>query len=625
MHKKARSIAVATVAIALSPSILWAAPSVKQALSLKPIQADVEYDIPGAEDAAKCKIEVTREHGSGWIVREESGQTLRWFLDTNNDKKLDQWSYFKDGIEVYRDVDANFNGKADQYRWLGTSGTRWGLDNNEDGTIDRWKMISPEETTSEVIAALRDADPMRFKRLLLSESELSQLGVSKSLKADLATRISAAAEGIISLAKSQEMVTDKAKWLQFGGTRPGVIPKGSDGATKDLIAYDNAAAIIDTDGKHGQVSIGTLVRVGDAWRVVDLPKSQASAGFFYTAVDRAPDVIEGADGNVSETMQPLLSELEKIDKQLETATSSAALAKLNRSRADVLEKIADQASSPDERANWTRQFADSVSAAIQTGDYSEGTDRLKKLVAELARDRAMIGVAAYVKFQYLTADYSQKLQSPNADFARIQDRWLKDLEAFAKNYPKSDSAPEAMLQLAIAQEFAGKEKEAIGWYNKVATQFSSSPMAEKAAGAKRRMESVGRSIELQGKTHDGRSVDLSTYRGKVVLIHYWATWCQPCKEDLKTIKALQARYAAKGFAAIGVNLDGDLSSLTKYLKAASLPWSQLYEPGGLDNRFANELGIMTLPTMLLVDKSGRVVRRNIHSAELDAELQRLLK
>lgn len=625
MLTKVHRAAVASAVLAFSPAALCASPTVDQALALKPIQSDVDYDIPSAESAAKCKIEAARELGSGWVVREETGQMLRRFLDTNNDKKLDQWSYFKDGIEVYRDVDANFNGKADQYRWLGTSGTRWGLDKNEDGVVDNWRMISPEETTAEVIAALRAGDVERFKRLLLTPTELAQLGVGKSLEADLASRIKSAEEGVAALVASQKMVTNEAKWLHFGATRPGVIPIGADGATKDLVAYDNAAAIVDTAGKHSQVSIGTLVRVGDGWRVIDLPKSEASAGFFYTSVDRAPDVIEGDVGNVSEAMQSLLGELERIDKQLTEATATASLAKLNRSRADVLEKIANQASTAEERATWTRQFADSVSAAIQSGEYPDGLDRLRKTLENLSRDKELADLAPYVKFQFLSADYGHKLQSPNADFAKIQEQWLKDLEAFSKDYPKSDSAPDAMVQLAIAHEFAGQETDAAKWYGKVVSEFSNSPMAAKAVGAKRRLESVGKSIQLQGKTHDGRPVNLDAYQGKAVLIHYWATWCEPCKEDLKVIKALQARYATQGFTAIGINLDSEQKLLADYLRDNSLPWPQLYEPGGLDSRLATELGIMTVPTMLLIDKSGQVVRRNVHSAELDAELQRLLK
>ena len=76
----------------------------------------------------------------------------------------------------------------------------------------------------------------------------------------------------------------------------------------------------------------------------------------------------------------------------------------------------------------------------------------------------------------------------------------------------------------------------------IVKQFGSTELAKKAAGAKRRLDSVGRSISLRGRTLDGRSVDLAKYRGKVVLLHYWATWCEPCKADLKRIKALQAKF-----------------------------------------------------------------------------------
>jgi len=104
-------------------------PTAKVALSLKPVQKDVEYDIPEAKDADKCTVEVETVGGiTGWVVRTGDGQILRRFLDTNGDNKVDQWCYFKDGIEIYRDIDANFNNKSDQYRWLGTAGTRWGLE-----------------------------------------------------------------------------------------------------------------------------------------------------------------------------------------------------------------------------------------------------------------------------------------------------------------------------------------------------------------------------------------------------------------------------------------------------------------------------------------------------------------
>lgn len=602
-----------------------AAPTVNQALGLKPVQPNIGYDIPSAEQAKKCKIDAANSGGSGWVIRGESGQLLRRFLDTNNDKKLDQWSYYKDGLEVYRDVDANFNGKADQYRWLGTGGSRWGLDRDEDGVIDGWKVISPEEAAAEVIAALSEKDGQRFQRLLLSTAELESLGVGKALEKDLRDRLSTTRGQFESLLRTQKMVAKDSKWLQFGATRPGVIPAGTDGATKDLLAYDNTAAIIETDGKHGQVAIGTMLRVGDAWRVVDLPKSESSAGFFYTAIERAPDVIEGATGANSEAMQGFLDELEAIDSQLTKTTDPTKLSRLNRSRADVIEKIAGQAATLEDRGNWVRQFADTVSAAVQSGEYPAGVQRLKSLLDKLRKDKDAAPLVPYVKFQYMTAAYGQKLQKPNADFVKIQDQWVKDLEAFVKAHPTSKSTADVMLQLAIAHEFSGKESDASRWYSRIVSQFASTEIGKKAAGAKRRLESVGRSLEFTGKTLDGRQFSLNQVRGKVVLLHYWATWCEPCKEDLKTIKALQAKFASKGFASVGVNLDNSRDTVDAFLRAANLAWPQLYETGGLDSRLANELGVLTLPTMLLIDKSGRVARRNIHSTELEAEISKLTK
>ena len=90
------------------------------------------------------------------------GQSLRRFVDTNGDGALDLWCYFKDGLEVYRDVDSDFNRKADQYRWLNTAGTRIGIDKNEDGAVDAWQSISAEEATQEAVLALANDDEGRF-------------------------------------------------------------------------------------------------------------------------------------------------------------------------------------------------------------------------------------------------------------------------------------------------------------------------------------------------------------------------------------------------------------------------------------------------------------------------------
>jgi thiol-disulfide isomerase/thioredoxin len=632
-----RPVPVVLVAFALTFSLLCgnaalAKPTAKDALQLTPIQDDVDFSTPTGAELDACRIEsVSKDGVSGWIVMTGGGAVLRSFLDTNRDNKVDMWCYFKDGIEVYRDIDADFNGKADQYRWLGTGGVRWGLDRDEDGVIDQWKMISAEEVTAEVVAALRTADAARFSRLMLTPEELRALGLGQQHEQEIRDSIAKAEKEFTALAREQRLVGRDSKWIDFGGHRPGMVPAGSQGSSKDLVVYDNVAAVIETDGKHAQVAVGTLVQVGNVWRVIDLPQNlrdgQPPSGYFFQAsLVKLPDAeTPAAAGGLSEETQKLIADYQKIDEQLARSTNAAQLPALHAQRADVLEKLIDAADDAEDQANWIRQYADTVGPAAQSGDDPDGVRRLASLHDRLAGQSSDKQLVAYVKYRYLTADYGVNIQDPKADFAKIQEDWLKTLDQYVKDFPESPDAADAMLQIALAQEFAGHDDAAVEWYTKIVADHPSSPLAKKAAGAKRRIESVGKSIDLRGRTIDGKAFSLADYRGQVVLIHYWATWCEPCKQDMTVLRKLQAKYGRAGFSLVGVNVDNEQRDATAFLNSTRLPWPQLFEEGGLDNRLATELGILTLPTMILIDKQGRVVSRNISTGELDAELTKLTR
>ena len=618
----------------LAPAVAGAArPTVKQALTLKPVQADADIDTPTDKEAADCRLDVESRDGvNGWVVRADDGRTLRRFLDSNGDNKVDQWCYFKDGVEVYRDLDSDFDGKADEYRWLGTAGIRWGLDTDEDGIIDRWKRISAEEVTEEVVAALAKADTKRFERLLVTGEELKNLGLGKEHEGRMRERVAEARRKFADLAKSQSLLGPNSRWIHFGANRPGVLAAGRNGALKDIVVYDNVAAVVEDNGKHSQLAIGTIVQVGDVWRLTGLPSglvegpsSTTSAGFFF-----GDGIVQATGGGepgagLTAKVQELVTELETIDEQLGTEVSPTIQARLNAKRSDVLESLATAAQGTPEYESWIRQLADTVSAAVQSGQYPAGVERLAKLRDSITAAKQPRDLQAYVVFRYHSAEYGQSLQDPEADFAKIQESWLARLEKFVDTYPTSDDAAEAMLQLAIAQEFAGEEKKAVSWYGKIVNEFSSSSLAAKAAGATRRLESVGQTISLQGTSTEGRKVSIASYRGRVVVLHYWATWCEPCKQDMKILKQLQAKYAGQQLAVLGVNLDTDDKAVSSFLGANRLPWPQLRESDGLDGRLANEMGIVTLPTMLLIDEDGKVVNRSIHATELDTEIGKLVK
>jgi thiol-disulfide isomerase/thioredoxin len=425
--------------------------------------------------------------------------------------------------------------------------------------------------------------------------------------------------GFAKLAAGQSVVTPESKWVSFGGTQPGLVPAGTEDSTQDLVVYENVMAMVETAGKPQAVTVGTMVRVGDTWRLIDLPNmSESAAEPLFFAMPRA-DRGEGAVvGKPSEQMQKLMDELHKLGDIGANSTPQQ-----HERRAELLAQLAEESDTPENRAQWYRQLADSLSAAVQTSGYEAGIEKLKQLYERLQADGKDAELAAYVQYRYMTAEHGHELSQPNADFAKIQDKWIKDLKAFIEGGDNRPDSAEAMMELAIAQEFGGEEDEAIKWYESVAQASPNSPFGQKAAGAKLRLSSVGKSIPLKGRLITGQAYDLERLKGKAVLIQYWVTWCEPCKADMPLLKELRTKY--KDFEVVGVCLDNQKQDMLAFLKENDPKWPQLYEEGGLDSRYANELGIQTLPTMILIDKQGKVVNRNIRSTELDTELKRVLK
>jgi tetratricopeptide (TPR) repeat protein len=618
----------ATIASAARSSVAADPPTAAQALSLKPMQPFVEYAIPSNEEAAQCTVKLEKENKiSNWVVTNRQGEVLRRFYDTNGDNYVDMWCYFLNGVEVYRDIDSNFNNKADQYRWFNTAGTRWAIDKNEDGKIDSWKVISPHEVAEQVVLAIKNRDPERFALLLMTPDELSQAGFSQARADSIAANIKAAPAAFSTIIADQKVVTPQTRYVDFSSARPGTVPSGTAGSTKDITVCDNATALIQTGDKHEQVFLGTIVSVGDTWRLVDAPgvgtdHQPTGAGF------AGPSVPTGTNGTAGENppndqMQKLMAELERLDKASNTLPADQMAANVEQ-RVDTLQSLAE-ASPEADRDQWYRQMADIAGMAIQTGNYPAGAERLEQLQKKLTDAKADEELIAHVTFQRMWSLYAASQHDPAANREQIQAKWLTDLQAFVNQYPKAADSAEALFQLGIYQEFMGKSEEATKSYQQLVASFPKSGPIDKAKGALRRLQMLGKPIALRGSDIQGGNVDLARYRNKVVLIHYWTSIGERWKEDMVLLRDVYAKKGGKDFDIIGVCLDDDPVAAKQYIAENKLAWKQIYERGGLESRLATEMGVITLPLMILVDQKGNVANQNVHVAELDTELARLAK
>ena len=612
----------------LAGMMLWAGvasaqtPSAADLLARKPVQPNVKVSMPTSAETASCKVEALNyPKGSGgiaptgFIVRDGQGRIVRQFVDTTGRNNPNIVSYFLDGVESYREIDTNANGKPDTFRYLGANGGRLGRDASESGTIESWGVaegLTAEEASQELFSAIAMRDAKRLQSLLVSDAEIAAIGLPASEEARVKARRDAAGKRFTDAVTKLNFPTT-AKWVHLETGLPHTVPADAFNGKADSVRHKSAQMLVDRgDGKSVDlVNCGEMIQVagGRMWKLIDGPGDLAESD---------------GGGTIPAAIRDLVDVLGKIPPP--TGGNEAAV-KYHIDRAKLLEEIVTKTQGADQEP-WIKQLIDAYTGAAEQGD-TPAYQRLAAWKTQIDKAAPNTPVAAYTTFRQLTVEYAIKIRAAvkPEEVNKTQTWWKESLEGYLKTFEKAEDAPDAMMRLAMAHEFAGKdgEAQAITVCEKLAQTFPQHPFAAKATGIVNRLKCEGTALAIAGPVlGTNKNYTLAQDSGTVVLVYYWASWAGRTSEEAKQLVDLEKKFAGK-LKVVTVCLDEKAEVAQQVVTSTGLPGTHVFHPGGIDsNPLAVKYGILG-PHAFLIGKDGKVANKNLQLPLAADEIEKLAK
>lgn len=162
--------------------------------------------------------------------------------------------------------------------------------------------------------------------------------------------------------------------------------------------------------------------------------------------------------------------------------------------------------------------------------------------------------------------------------------------------------------------------------NKFSEKFPTHPMAPSYLAVAKSFKGLmigSEAPEIVSKNPQGQVVKLSDYRGKVVLLDFWASWCKPCRAENPNVKNAYAKYKAKGFEVFGVSLDETKEAWTKAIAQDGISWIQVSDIQGWKCAAAQDYNVNSIPNTFLLDKEGKIIAKNLRGPQLEAKLKEI--
>lgn len=235
----------------------------------------------------------------------------------------------------------------------------------------------------------------------------------------------------------------------------------------------------------------------------------------------------------------------------------------------------------------------------------------------------------------LNQEFQSLANASNVDSLKpiFQNRFITmENEKIAKMKELIDRDPSLFSNLAIIEQLPADQGNNIDYYKKVnkalGSRYSTSVFYQNFESKMVNLLkfAVGSDVpEINLPDPNGNLIPLSSLRGQVVLIDFWASWCKPCRMENPNVVKAYKQFKDKGFTIYGVSLDRTKDAWVNAIEQDGLTWTHVSDLKFWQSIAAKDYGVSGIPFALLIDKDGKVIGKNLRGAALQQKLAEVLK
>ncbi|SHN77911.1 TlpA disulfide reductase family protein [Chitinophaga sp. CF418] len=276
-----------------------------------------------------------------------------------------------------------------------------------------------------------------------------------------------------------------------------------------------------------------------------------------------------------------------------------------------------------DKGNITITTEDSISKATVKG--SVANDDYLRLNGQLKDVNARLDELERQYRQLYMAEDEEGMKKLEPQFDELAAQQKQVMRDFLKN---NCNSPIAVYVLNKYADYDINLAEIEPMFNKLGKNIRNTPGGKDFASGLEaaKKTAVGQpALDFAQPDAEGKNVSLAVYKGKYLLIGFWASWCGPCRAENPNMLKAYSRFRDKGFDVLSVSLDDKREKWLAAIQADNLLWTQVSDLKGWKNEVAEKYGIRAIPQNLLIDPRGNIIAKNLRGDALEKKLEEVFK